>query len=262
MPRHDLFDLEGEVAVVTGGAGHLGSAICSGLADYGAAVFIACRGMSSTQHIERLVSSYPLKIQHIPCDVHSRGSIDKAFERIFNMNGKIDILVNNAYSGGPGKLDDMTESNWLAGIEGTINHVFRCTQAVMPYMKECHYGSIINISSMYGSVSPDPSMYGESGFDNPPNYGAGKAAIIQFTRYAACHLSPFGIRVNSISPGPFPNETVQENVSFISKLNEKVPLKRFGKPEELKGAVILLASNAASYITGANIPVDGGWTAW
>ena len=115
---------------------------------------------------------------------------------------------------------------------------------------------------MYGSVSPDPSMYGESGFDNPPNYGAGKAAIIQFTRYAACHLSPFGIRVNSISPGPFPNETVQENVSFISKLNEKVPLKRFGKPEELKGAVILLASNAASYITGANIPVDGGWTAW
>jgi len=115
---------------------------------------------------------------------------------------------------------------------------------------------------MYGVVSPDPRIYGDSGYDNPPNYGAGKAAIIQFTRYAACHLAAKGIRVNAISPGPFPNPKVQENKWFISNLKNKVPLGRIGQPGDLKGAVVFLASEGSSYITGQNIVVDGGWTVW
>ena len=115
---------------------------------------------------------------------------------------------------------------------------------------------------MYGTVSPDPSIYGDSGYDNPPNYGAGKAAIIQFTRYMACHLAKDGIRVNSVSPGPFPSPEVQENKQFITNLEKKTPLGRIGQPYEIKGIVVFLASAASSYVTGQDIHVDGGWTSW
>jgi gluconate 5-dehydrogenase len=121
------------------------------------------------------------------------------------------------------------------------------------------------LSSFWGQlqlVSPDPSIYGDSGFDNPPNYGAGKAAIIQFTRFAACHLGKKGIRVNAIAPGPFPNEKVQQNTQFIENLKRKNPLGRIGYPDDIKGAVVFFASDASSFITGAVLPVDGGWTAW
>jgi gluconate 5-dehydrogenase len=113
-------------------------------------------------------------------------------------------------------------------------------------------------------VSPDPRIYGSSGFDNPPQYGVAKAGLIQLTRYLACHLAPEGIRVNSVSPGPFPPiETVaREHPEFLKALENRVPLGRVGKPEEMAGVIVFLASNASSYITGANIPVDGGWTAW
>ena len=125
-----------------------------------------------------------------------------------------------------------------------------------------HSGVLINIASMYGIVSPDPGIYGDSGFDSPANYGAGKAAIIQFTRYLACHYGRFGVRANTVSPGAFPSPEVQKNSLFMEKLCSKNPLGRIGKPEELKGVVIFLASQASAYVTGQNIPVDGGWTAW
>ena len=123
--------------------------------------------------------------------------------------------------------------------------------------------SIINIASMYASVSPDPKIYGDSGENNPPYYGAAKAGLIQLTRYLACHFAPERIRVNAISPGPFPVEDGTESSrKFINKLKRKVPLGRVGHPSELCGAVLFLSSDASSYVTGANIPVDGGWTAW
>ena len=129
-------------------------------------------------------------------------------------------------------------------------------------MKKQKTGSIINIASIYGTVSPDPEIYENSGFDNPPEYGAGKAAIIQFTRYIAVHNAKYGVRANSISPGPFPNQTVQKNKKFMNNLKRKIPMNRIGHPNELKGITIFLASNASSFLTGENIHVDGGWTAW
>ena len=156
----------------------------------------------------------------------------------------------------------MSEEDWETGINGTINGVFRCTREVIPIMEKNGEGSIINISSMYGKVSPDPSIYEESGFNSLPNYGAGKSAIIQYTKYLACHLAKKRIRVNSVSPGLFPKEEVQKNVKFINQLKKKVPMDRIGLPDELKGTIIFLASNASSYITGENILVDGGWTSW
>jgi gluconate 5-dehydrogenase len=172
------------------------------------------------------------------------------------------VLVNNAGFFAMGNLTEISEEQWLAGIDGSLNGVFRCLQAGARAMLPAQSGSIINIASMYGVVSPDPSIYGSSGQDNPPNYGTGKAAIIQLTRYAACHLGRSGIRVNAISPGPFPKPQVQQNRDLIANLEAKTALGRIGQPHELKGAVVFLASAAASYVTGINLMVDGGWTAW
>ena len=116
---------------------------------------------------------------------------------------------------------------------------------------------------MYGSVSPDPSIYGTSGANNPPHYGAAKAALIQFTRYAACHLASDRIRVNCISPGPFPAaKYLERDPQFAERLSAKNPMGRVGDPMELQGPLLFLASDASSYVTGIDLAVDGGWTAW
>ena len=137
------------------------------------------------------------------------------------------------------------------------------TQAVSQRMKSVKKGAIVNISSMYGLVSPQPNLYDDfPQFHNPPAYGISKAGVIQFTKYAACHLAEYNIRVNCISPGPFPSQTVQTHDKFIDELGKRVPLKRIGKPDEMIGPVIFLLSDAASFITGHNLVVDGGWTIW
>ena len=263
METNDLFSLNNKVAIVTGGAGHLGYSISDALAECGCMVFMVSRHISEdNEKVVRLRQRFKERIRTARMDVGSTMSIRMMYEQIVAEYEKIDILVNNAYFGDPGSLEGMTEEKWNKGIEGSINSVFRCTKEIIPTMKKLFSGSIINIASMYGTVSPNPDIYGDSGFDNPPNYGAGKAAIIQFTRYAACHLAKYGIRVNAVSPGPFPNEEVQKNKEFIANLKQKVPMKRFGQPSEIKGVIALLASDASSFITGANIPVDGGWTVW
>ena len=116
---------------------------------------------------------------------------------------------------------------------------------------------------MYGTVSPDPAIYGHSGANNPPSYGAAKAGMIQLTRYAACHLAADKVRVNCISPGPFPvEEYLERDPAFREQLSRKNPMHRIGDPSELTGPLLFLASDASSYVTGINLPVDGGWTAW
>lgn len=256
----NIFDLKGQIAIVTGGYSYLGIAISEVLAEYGATVYVAGKNKNSA---ESIIGSQPKinKIKFIDCDVSNLGSIKKCFENIYKREGRIDILANNANYGHAGKLDTIKEEDWAAGIDGTINNYFRCIQTAIKYMKR-NGGVIINVASMYGVVSPNPEVYGNSGFDNPPNYGAGKAAIIQLTKYAAVHFAKYNIRVNSVSPGAFPKPTVQKNKTFIRNLSKKIPLGRIGSPDELKGTIILLASKASSYITGQNICVDGGWTIW
>ncbi len=258
----EQFRLKGKVAVITGGAGHLGKAMSEGLAEAGAKVVIASRDVEKCKKLATtLVKKYKVKAMGTAIDIRSMAAVKKCMAAVNREMGAIDILINNA-AYGKGMFLTMSEADWLEGIDGTINGVFRCTQAALPYMEAQKHGVIINISSMYGIVSPDPRMYGDSGYDNPPNYGAGKAAILEFTRYSACYLADKGIRVNAITPGPFPSPEVQKNKKFISKLKEKNPLGRIGHPDDLKGAVVFLASEASSYITGQNIVVDGGWTVW
>lgn len=257
-----LFDLTGKVVVITGGAGHLGESMCEGLAEFGANIIIASPDPKGSDGlVNRLVKKFNIEAFALKMDIAKPGNIKKAFEKASKKFSGIDILINNAYFGSSGRLEKITDKDWQKGIDGTINGVFRCTQLILPYFENA--GVIINIASMYGMVSPDPRVYGgDPKLENPPNYGSGKAAILQFTRYAACHLAPRGIRVNSISPGAFPNKLVQKNRRFVAKLKNKIPLGRIGTPNDLKGAVVFLASDASSYITGSNIVVDGGWTAW
>ena len=121
----------------------------------------------------------------------------------------------------------------------------------------------MNVSSMYGTVSPDPSIYGTSGANNPPYYGAAKAGMIQLTKYAACHLAADKVRVNSLSPGPFPARTyLDRDPEFHTQLKRKTPMGRTGDPSELAGPLLFLVSDASSFVTGINLAVDGGWTAW
>ncbi len=250
-----LFDLTGKVCIVTGGSGYLGSACVSALKDFGATVINA-------DIIERKGDADAF----IPTDISKTDSFRFLFNQVVEHFGKIDVLVNcAAYFKGHGKesqIESMSDEIWQIGIDGVLSSTFRATREVIPFMKNLG-GSIINFCSMYGLVSPDLRIYGKDNPQkNPPNYGAAKAAIAQFTRYSASALAEYGIRVNSVTPGPFPSPSNSQNTEFNKALASKTMLNRFGKNFEIAGAVLLLASNASSFMTGSNIVVDGGWTAW
>jgi len=263
MRGEKLFDLTGRVALVTGGAGHLGAAMCQALVQAGAHVHVASRDQARCRDLAgRLRRLGDDAASAVELDVSDQDSVRACLRAVEQASGRLDILVNNAAFYAGLTLDDTGEEEWLAGLDGAVHGAFRCLKAAAPLMATGGGGSVINISSMYALVSPDPSLYTDTPFGNPPSYGAGKAAMLQLTRYAACHLAPKGIRVNAISPGPFPNPKVQENNRFVARLAAKTPLGRIGRPEELGGAVVFLASSASSYVTGSNLVVDGGWTAW
>jgi gluconate 5-dehydrogenase len=256
----NIFDIKNKTVLITGGYGYLGSGISKALIDLDALVIVLGRDEEKGHKLSNEVS-YKENIFFYKCDVSDYNNIKSVFEKIKKEQDTIDILINNASYGSSKKFEEFEEEEWKNGIDGTINNYFRVTKSFLPLLKKPG-AKIINIASMYGMVSPDPKIYGNSGFDNPANYGAGKAAIIQFTKYLAVHLAKDGINVNCISPGPFPSKKVQENKKFIEQLNSKVPLNRIGQPNELIGAVLLLASDASSYINGHNLVVDGGWTIW
>ena len=255
----DLFDLTNKVAIVTGGYGHLGKSMCEALLDAGATVIVADLDEKRFKNVFKGVK----KIFFEKIDLVKTSMIKSCFENVYIKYGRIDVLINNGVYLLANEAEKMTDNEWENGIDGTLNSVFRCVREVIPYMKKNNNGRIINISSMYGIVAPDFRIYkNNENFTNPPNYGTAKAGVIQLTKYYAVHLAKYGINVNSISPGPFPSKQVQQSSSFIDSLKESNPLKRIGKPEDLKGVINLLSSNASSYITGQNIIVDGGWTIW
>ena len=267
MNGKNRFDLTGKVVVVTGGAGNLGTGMTRALLDYGATVAVVGR-------TDRLGSEFDAdrstgRLRFVSQDLSAKEGAKSALAKIVEQYGKIDVLVNNAaYGGGAGgksceyRLDRIPDETWEGGVDGTLGVIFRCTREVIPHFEANGGGVIVNIGSMYGLVAPDFSIYGDDIPWNPPSYGAGKAGVIQFTRYCASALAAKNIRVNSLTPGPFPNIGPQTDQAFVSRLSAKTMLKRTGRAEELAGALLLLCSDASSFMTGANITVDGGMTAW
>ena len=261
-----LFRLDGKVCLVTGGAGHLGAAMSTALAEAGGHVLILGRTKRTLAALAQQLTDRGLSAEAITSDVTMAEDIKSLIADVKKRHGKLDVLVNNAYSGRPGVMADSKASDYLNAIEITVGAAAELVNAAHDLLRSAVQtsgdASIINISSMYGMVSPDPRVYGRSGMNNPPHYGAAKAALLQYTRYAAVHLAPEGIRVNAISPGAFPPEAAQQrDPAFTAALTQKVPMGRLGRPEDMAGAIVFLASSAARFVTGANLPIDGGWTA-
>src|SRR5579871_2510692 len=258
----ELQSLKGKTAVVSGGAGYLGTAFCETLAELGANLVIASRDKAKCEKkAAELASQYGIRAIGLELDALSKPSIKAFVESVHQVFPAIDILINNAWSGNKNSWESISDEDWEYDINMSLNSVFRLTKAFFPDLKSTQ-GVILNIASMYGHIGPDYRIYDGKEFANPPSYGAAKAGVLQFTRYLASFLSPHNIRVNALSPGAFPHPPTQKHEGFMQKLGSKNPMNRIGQPDELKGAVALLCSNAGSYITGQNICVDGGWAIW
>lgn len=264
----NLFRLDGRVALVTGAYGHLGKSMAYGLAEAGAQVIVNGRSPEKLALLASEMMGKGYKVTVASGDVTEEQDLKRVIELVTADYNCLDIIINNAYAGRTGTVATSSIGDFSQAYQITVTAAFRIVQLAQPLLEIAASrlpggASVINIASMYGMVSPDPAIYGDSGSNSPPYYGAAKAGLIQLTRYLACHLASSKIRVNCISPGPFPPPEISQNQpAFYAELCRKNPMHRIGFSDELKGAVLFLASDAASYVTGVNLPVDGGWTAW
>lgn len=265
LPLASLFSLEGRRALVTGATGYLGRAMCKALAEAGAHVLVNGRDEAKVSTLVGELRATGGSADGWIFDVTDPVAVEHAF--VSHELLPLHVLVNNAYVGGAGSLATVGAQDYRDSFEVTLVAADALLRAAMPALRAAvaasEDASVINVASMYGMVSPDPRIYADPHTANPPFYGAAKAALLQWTRYAACELGPKGIRVNSLSPGPFPSLASQAaSPAFMAKLASKVPLGRIGCANEVGGPLVFLASSASSYVNGANLVVDGGWTSW
>lgn len=257
---HDWPALAEKKIWVTGGAGYLGSAIVREL-DRNARQVIC---LDLPGKAAALVAQHKLE-RTLPWggDLSDTAALPSAVAKLLAEHGVPDGLVHLTYASSSGKtLEQLGADDFRSTLDRSLPGTFELCRAVAEAMKP-RGGSIVLFSSMYGVVSPDPRIYRAPMAPNPIDYGASKAAILQMARYLAVHYGPDRIRFNCITPGPFPNPAVQQaNPAFIEDLIKKVPLHRVGVNTEIVGPALFLLSDSASYVTGHNLVVDGGWTAW
>lgn len=258
---HQLFDLTGKTAFVTGGTGWLGGAFCRTLAEAGASVVISSREAARAQEAAaQLPSPKGAKHHGVQLDHLDPKSIAQGFADAVKAADKIDILVNNGLS--PVK-HDLTDCTFQEFVDQQMNSAgyFELARTFRNHVvARKGSGSVVNIGSMYGQVASYPDAYEGIGMASPVAYHAHKGGVIHMTRHLAAYYARDNVRVNCLSPGPFPSEKAKPEM--VARLSAKLPMKRMGKPHELKGALLLLVSDAGSFVTGQNITVDGGWTAW
>ena len=269
---NDLFNLEGEIGVVTGGLGKLGPIWIETLLDAGAAVFVIDRpGQKISKQfskIQRRFQDNRLRLAYT--DVRDRSALETACQECLEALGVPSILVNNAGIDRPPDqpqegylLEDIPMEENREILEVNTLGLFLVTQVFGSEMVKAGRGSIINIGSLYASVSPDSRFYdhiqSDPPFLKPPAYGASKAAVVNLTKYLATHWAPHGVRVNALSPGGVLGDQDEE---FKRKFCNRVPLGRMATVKDLGGPLLFLASRASSYVTGIELVVDGGFTAW
>ncbi|HVT30490.1 MAG TPA: SDR family oxidoreductase [Lacipirellulaceae bacterium] len=257
------FDLTGKVAWVIGGAGLLGSEVCKALAEHGAHVIVSDLREDRMTELVTHLRAGGLAADVIKLNIGDEAQVENATAQIGAKYGHLDALVNMTYFYTKKPWDELSAADFEAGLRVTLTGAFVATREAGKVMRSQGGGSIVHFSSMYGVVSPDPRMYPASQAVNPIDYGVSKAGILQLVRYQAVQLARTGVRVNAIVPGPFPIPSTQgQDTEFMQRLQSKVPMGRVGHPREIAGAVVFLVSDASSYVTGTQIVVDGGWTAW
>lgn len=258
-----LFDLTGKSILIAGGSGHFGKVICESLAAHGGRVMVADLREDAAKAVADAINEQGGEAASCRLDVGDNDSIAAAVDATAKSFGPIDVMANCAYYVTGKPHDQLTSEDWQACLRVTLTGSFEMSRAVAGPMLERGGGSIIHFSSMYGVVSPDPAAYPPPMNANPPDYGAAKAGVLQLMRYQAVQWARQGVRVNAVIPGPFPHPgLVAEHPDFIQQLNQRVPMGRIGKAQEIAASVVYLASDDASFVTGTALTVDGGWTAW
>ena len=275
MTIQEKFDLSGRVAIVTGGVGLLGAEFCKTLAEAGAAVAVVDLNASASQAVADTLTNSGYQAQAFAVDITKPDSVNAMVENVLSAFGRIDILVNSAALDPkfdpdavkkgitPGAFEDYPLEQWNAALNVNLTGMFLITQAcVKPMLAQGKKGSIINICSTYGLNGPDQRIYikdGERVAFKPVYYTVTKAGVMGFTKYLAAYYAGTDIRVNALTPGGVFNN---HEDYFVKNYSAKTIIGRMAKKDEMNGALLFLASDASSYMTGNNVVVDGGWTAW
>lgn len=259
VPGLSATPLEGRVALVTGAAGLYGRHIAQALAAAGATVVLAARNRDACESVAARLRTSGLQAESASLDLADESSVVELVESVLRRHRHLDVLVNNAVARSGSDIDRTSASDWEQTSAVNSRGLFLMTREAGRRMSEQGSGSIVNIGSIYGMVAPDFGIYGSTGMTSPAFYAYDKAGMVGFTRYAAAYFAPHGVRVNCLSPGGL--QTPDQDPEFLENYRARVPMGRLADSDDIKGPVIFLASDLSRYVTGANIPVDGGWTA-
>jgi gluconate 5-dehydrogenase len=256
-----LFDLSGRVALITGASGYLGFSMARALAEAGCRVVVASRNLqTASQTAAKLNGAEKGRHLFVAIDHMSEASIRRGFTSAVKQAGHIDVLVNDGHEPLAADWRSVTGSQFTRQLANATGYFLLARLVRDHAARRKSPASIILLGSMYGQVASYPDAYEGIGPASPVAYHTLKGGIIQLTRHLAVYWAKDGVRVNCLSPGPFPHPSASPKL--VKRLEQKSPMKRIGQPSEVKGAVLFLASDASSYVTGQNLIVDGGWTAW
>ncbi|HXI13964.1 MAG TPA: SDR family oxidoreductase [Thermoanaerobaculia bacterium] len=260
-----LSDLRDRVAIITGGGGHIGSTMAEALLELGATVVLVDLPSPRIEEAANRLRAGGRNVITKAVDLAESEDLRQMVRSVGIELGRIDILVNCAALVGSADLkgwttlfEEQREDVWRMALDVNLTAVFVMTQACTPWLRRSPGASVINVSSIYGVVGPDWRLYEGTTLGNPAAYAASKGGMVQLTRWLATTLAP-AIRVNAISPGGVFRGTAEP---FLSRYVERTPMARMANEEDFKGAVAYLSSDLSAYVTGHNLLVDGGWTAW
>jgi 2-deoxy-D-gluconate 3-dehydrogenase len=266
-----LFDLHGRVALITGGAGLLGSEFCLTLAEAGASVVAADNDKAALDQLVQTLRQDGFDSFGIDVDVSKPESVNQMIQETINTYGRLDILVNSAaldpkfdplHSEHPNSFEDYPLENWNLALAVNLTGMFLCCQAAVKQMLAQRKGVIVNLCSIYGITAPDQRLYQRQGQPSqykPAYYSVTKAGVLGLTSYLAAYFAGKNIRVNALSPGGVYNKHDDE---FVRAYSARTVLGRMADKGDMNGALLFLASDASAYMTGANLVIDGGWSTW
>jgi gluconate 5-dehydrogenase len=258
---HELFDLSGRVALVTGGTGHLGSAMARALAEAGASVVLTSREATRASVAAAALPRVGAARHHgIALDHMDPAALEQSFAEAVALAGHIDVLVNNGHEGEANDWTTVTAEQFSRQLTNATGYFLLARLVRNHAVARGAAASIILLGSMYGQVASYPDAYEGVCNASPVAYHTLKGGIVHMTRHLAAYWAGDRVRVNCLSPGPFPSDKAPG--VMVERLRAKLPMKRMGRPYELKGAIVFLASDASSFMTGQNLTIDGGWTAW